>query len=158
VGARPAAVPTVGPTHPTPPHPTPPHPQLYDTWFFWAHRYAHINKWMFRHIHAKHHRNDAYLDVTSNSFEHPLDGLLVVGIPVGFVAWFGLWSGNWWFFFVPMHTIASIFVFGARRRRGGLGGGLWGQPRRRQAACSRRVPQRPIRAGGRLNAPPLFSS
>ena len=86
--------------------------QAYDTWFFWVHRYAHINKWLFRYVHAKHHRNDAYLSVTSNSFEHPIDGLLVVGIPVGFIAWFGLWTGNWWMLFVPMHTIACIFVFG----------------------------------------------
>ncbi|KIY96715.1 hypothetical protein MNEG_11249 [Monoraphidium neglectum] len=84
----------------------------YDTWFFFVHRYAHINKWLFRHVHAMHHRNDAYLNVTSNSFEHPIDGLMVVGIPVGFVALLGCHIGNFWTLFVPMHTIACIFVFG----------------------------------------------
>jgi hypothetical protein len=90
-----------------------PKQKAYDTLFFFVHRYFHINKWLFRHVHAKHHRNDAYLDVTSNSFEHPLDGLAVVGIPVGLVAWLGLAIGNWWMFIVSLHTIACIFVFGA---------------------------------------------
>ncbi|KAI8471046.1 MAG: hypothetical protein J3K34DRAFT_418377 [Monoraphidium minutum] len=85
---------------------------VYDTWFFFVHRYAHINKWLFRHVHAMHHRFDAYLSVTSNSFEHPLDGLLVVGIPVGFVVALGCYVGNFWAVMVPMHTIACIFVFG----------------------------------------------
>ncbi|GBF96565.1 diacylglycerol O-acyltransferase 2A [Raphidocelis subcapitata] len=84
----------------------------YDTWFFFAHRYAHINKWMFRHVHAMHHRNDAYLSVTSNSFETPADGLLVVGIPVGLIALFCCWTNNFWTFVIIMHTIACIFVFG----------------------------------------------
>jgi sterol desaturase/sphingolipid hydroxylase (fatty acid hydroxylase superfamily) len=103
---------------PSSPPPAPPPPrQAYDTWFFFVHRYAHINKWLFRHVHAMHHRNDAYLNVTSNSFEHPIDGLMVVGIPVGFVALLGCHIGNFWTLFVPMHTIACIFVFGERAGR-----------------------------------------
>ncbi|GBF89940.1 diacylglycerol o-acyltransferase [Raphidocelis subcapitata] len=84
----------------------------YDTWFFFVHRAVHINKWAFRHIHGMHHRSDAYLNVTSNSFEHPLDGFAVVGLPVGLVAWLGCWLGNWWALLIPLHTIACIFVFG----------------------------------------------
>lgn len=84
----------------------------FDTWFFFVHRYAHINKWLFKYVHAMHHRFDAYLSVTSNSFETPADGLLVVGIPVGLVMLLGCHIGNFWCVFVPMHTIACVFVFG----------------------------------------------
>lgn len=84
----------------------------YDTYFFWMHRFAHVNKWMFRNIHAMHHRPDAHLDVTSNSFEHPVDGFLVVGIPLGCVVWLGCHLNNFWAMVVPIHTIATLFVLG----------------------------------------------
>ena len=117
------------PPSPTRPHqmrvtppPTPCTPwQAYDTWFFFAHRYMHQNKFLFRHVHGMHHRSDAYLNVTSNSFEHPLDGLLVVGIPVGLIAWLGCWLNNWWAVMVPLHTVACIFVFGERGGGGAEG-------------------------------------
>lgn len=82
-------------------------------WFFFVHRYCHINKWLFAHVHAMHHRSDAYLNVTSNSFEHPVDGFFAVVIPTGLIAWLGLWTGNFWAMFFPLHLVACVFVFGA---------------------------------------------
>lgn len=72
----------------------------------------HTNKWVFSKVHAMHHRSDAYLNVTSNSFEHPIDGFFSVGLPVGLVAALGCWLGNFWALLIPLHTIACIFVFG----------------------------------------------
>lgn len=84
----------------------------YDTYFFFVHRYAHINKWLFRHVHSKHHRNDVYLNVITTSFDTPADGLVSVGVPVGLIVLFACWTNSFWTLLILMHTIACIFVFG----------------------------------------------
>ena len=86
------------------------------------HRYAHINKWLFRHVHSKHHRNDVYLNVITTSFDTPADGLVSVGVPVGLIVLFACWTNSFWTLLILMHTIACIFVFGGCQ--GGLSGSL----------------------------------
>ena len=61
-----------------------------------------------------HHRSDAYLNVTSNGFEHPVDGLFAVAIPTAAIAALGLWLNNFWAMFFPLHLVVCVFVFGER--------------------------------------------
>lgn len=86
--------------------------QLYDTWFYFSHRYCHVNKWLFRHVHGKHHRSEAYLDITSSSFEHPVDGIFAVGIPTGLMMLWGLHTRQFWPAVVMIHTTACVIAFG----------------------------------------------
>ncbi|KAK1260175.1 Sphinganine C(4)-monooxygenase 2 [Acorus gramineus] len=47
-----------------------------DTWQYFIHRYMHINKFLYRHVHSKHHRlvvPYAY----GALYNHPLEGLLL---------------------------------------------------------------------------------
>jgi lathosterol oxidase len=48
---------------------------LYDTWFYWMHRWLHT-PWLFRHVHLLHHKVRTPLPWTTNSETLP-DGLLL---------------------------------------------------------------------------------
>ncbi|BBN20061.1 sphinganine C4-monooxygenase [Marchantia polymorpha subsp. ruderalis] len=47
-----------------------------DTWQYFVHRYMHINKFLYRHIHSQHHRLVVPYAFGA-LFNHPLEGLLL---------------------------------------------------------------------------------
>jgi len=57
-----------------------------DSWQYWWHRYMHENKWLYRNIHAYHHR----LNITyafGALYNHPIEGFILdtVGATVGII-------------------------------------------------------------------------
>jgi len=51
---------------------------LHDTWFYWTHRLLHL-PWLFRHVHARHHRSRLPTPWSTHSF-HPLEALVQISI------------------------------------------------------------------------------
>jgi sterol desaturase/sphingolipid hydroxylase (fatty acid hydroxylase superfamily) len=53
-----------------------------DLWFYYIHRYAHENTWLFRHIHSIHHRVRSTLPL-DYIYVHPLEWMMGgLGIPL----------------------------------------------------------------------------
>ncbi|GKA39644.1 sphinganine C4-monooxygenase 1-like protein, partial [Tanacetum coccineum] len=57
-----------------------------DTWQYFVHRYMHINKFLYRHIHSQHHRLVVPYAIGA-LYNHPLEGLLLdtVGGAISFL-------------------------------------------------------------------------
>ncbi|GJY38957.1 sphinganine C4-monooxygenase 1-like protein [Tanacetum coccineum] len=57
-----------------------------DTWQYFLHRYMHINKFLYRHIHSQHHRLVVPYAIGA-LYNHPLEGLLLdtVGGAISFL-------------------------------------------------------------------------
>ncbi|EXB43457.1 Sphingoid base hydroxylase 2 [Morus notabilis] len=49
---------------------------VYDTWFYFLHRLLHQNKFLYKHIHAQHHRVIVPYAFAAN-YHHPLEGLFL---------------------------------------------------------------------------------
>jgi sterol desaturase/sphingolipid hydroxylase (fatty acid hydroxylase superfamily) len=57
-----------------------------DAWFYWSHRYMHVNKYMLRKFHAVHHRVPRPLPL-DYFYVHPVDWLFSgAGIPIAITA------------------------------------------------------------------------
>ena len=47
-----------------------------DAWEYWIHRLVHVNKFLYRHIHSRHHR--LYVPYAYGAlYNHPLEGLIL---------------------------------------------------------------------------------
>ena len=52
------------------------HRFVLDTWQYFCHRAMHVNKWLYRHIHARHHR--LYVPYACGAlYNHPVEGFLL---------------------------------------------------------------------------------
>lgn len=69
---------------------------LHDAWFYWTHRLLHL-PWLFRHVHARHHRSRPPTPWSTHSF-HPLEAVVQISILPVIV------------FVMPAHP-AAILVF-----------------------------------------------
>ena len=60
---------------------------LLDAWEYWIHRLMHVNKFLYRHLHSRHHR--LYVPYAFGAlYNHPLEGLILdtVGTAVAVTA------------------------------------------------------------------------
>jgi sphinganine C4-monooxygenase len=49
---------------------------ILDAWEYWIHRFMHISKFLYRHIHGRHHR--LYVPYAYGAlYNHPLEGLIL---------------------------------------------------------------------------------
>ncbi|KAJ0499876.1 putative sphingolipid C4-monooxygenase [Helianthus annuus] len=57
-----------------------------DTWQYFVHRYMHVNKFLYRHIHSQHHKLVVPYAIGA-LYNHPLEGLLLdtVGGAISFL-------------------------------------------------------------------------
>ena len=51
---------------------------IHDAWFYWTHRFMHL-PWIFRHIHARHHRSRTPTPWSTHAF-HPLEAVVEISI------------------------------------------------------------------------------
>ncbi|KAL2559505.1 Sphinganine C(4)-monooxygenase 2 [Forsythia ovata] len=72
---------------------------ILDTWQYFMHRYMHVNKFLYRHIHSRHHRLVVPYAFGA-LYNHPLEGLLLDTV-----------GGALSFLFSGMSPRASIFFF-----------------------------------------------
>lgn len=57
-----------------------------DAFMYCLHRLGHTNKWIYKHIHSKHHR--LYVPYSwAGSYNHPVDSLFVDGLSYGLGCW-----------------------------------------------------------------------
>jgi len=47
-----------------------------DTWQYWGHRFMHVNRWFYVHVHSWHHKIHAPYAMSA-SFNHPVEGFLL---------------------------------------------------------------------------------
>ena len=88
-----------------------------DGWEYWIHRLMHMNKFLYRHLHARHHR--LYVPYAFGAlYNHPLEGLILdtLGSAIAMkVAQLSLREAMFFFVFATMKTGMSIVVVGANR-------------------------------------------
>jgi sphinganine C4-monooxygenase len=79
---------------------------ILDAWEYWIHRLMHVNKWMYRHLHSRHHR--LYVPYAFGAlYNHPLEGLILdtVGSALAMkVAQLTLREAMFFFVFATMKT------------------------------------------------------
>ena len=77
-----------------------------DAWEYWIHRLMHVNKFLYRHIHIRHHR--LYVPYAFGAlYNHPLEGLILdtVGTAIAMkVACLTLREAMFFFVFATMKT------------------------------------------------------
>jgi sphinganine C4-monooxygenase len=77
-----------------------------DTWEYWIHRLMHVNKFLYRHIHSRHHR--LYVPYAFGAlYNHPIEGLTLdtVGGAVAMkAAGLSLREAMFFFVFATMKT------------------------------------------------------
>lgn len=77
-----------------------------DAWEYWIHRLMHVNKFLYRHLHSRHHR--LYVPYAFGAlYNHPLEGLILdtVGSAVAMkVAGLSLREAMFFFVFATMKT------------------------------------------------------
>ncbi|KAJ4771384.1 Methylsterol monooxygenase 2-1 [Rhynchospora pubera] len=80
---------------------------VFDTWQYFAHRYMHSNRYLYRHVHSWHHRVVAPYAFAAQ-YNHPIDGILIETLS-GAVAFFisGMTPGTTVIFFI-FSTIKGI--------------------------------------------------
>ena len=86
-----------------------------DAWEYWIHRWMHVNKFLYRHIHSRHHR--LYVPYAYGAlYNHPLEGLILdtVGTAIAMkIACLSLREAMFFFVFATMKTgTAPLFVSG----------------------------------------------
>jgi sphinganine C4-monooxygenase len=83
---------------------------ILDAWEYWIHRLMHVNKWMYRHLHSRHHR--LYVPYAFGAlYNHPLEGLILdtVGSALAMkVAQLTLRETMFFFVFATMKTGLSF--------------------------------------------------
>ena len=83
-----------------------------DAWEYWIHRYMHVNKFLYRHIHARHHR--LYVPYAFGAlYNHPLEGLILdtVGTAIAMkVACLTLREAMFFFVFATMKTGITLLL------------------------------------------------
>jgi sphinganine C4-monooxygenase len=81
-----------------------------DAWEYWIHRLMHVNKFLYRHLHSRHHR--LYVPYAFGAlYNHPLEGLILdtVGSAIAMkVAGLTLREAMFFFSFATMKT--GIFI------------------------------------------------
>jgi sphinganine C4-monooxygenase len=79
---------------------------LLDAWEYWIHRLMHVNKFLYRHIHIRHHR--LYVPYAYGAlYNHPLEGLILdtVGTAIAMkIACLTLREAMFFFVFATMKT------------------------------------------------------
>jgi sphinganine C4-monooxygenase len=83
-----------------------------DAWEYWIHRLMHVNKFLYRHLHSRHHR--LYVPYAFGAlYNHPLEGLILdsVGGAIGMkVAGLTLREAMFFFSFATMKTGMLIHI------------------------------------------------
>ena len=79
---------------------------ILDAWEYWIHRFMHVNKFLYRHIHIRHHR--LYVPYAYGAlYNHPLEGLILdtVGTAIAMkIACLTLREAMFFFVFATMKT------------------------------------------------------
>jgi sphinganine C4-monooxygenase len=83
-----------------------------DAWEYWIHRLMHVNKFLYRHLHSRHHR--LYVPYAFGAlYNHPLEGLILdtVGGAIAMkVAGLTLREAMFFFSFATMKTGMSVLL------------------------------------------------
>jgi sphinganine C4-monooxygenase len=83
---------------------------ILDAWEYWIHRLMHVNKFLYRHLHSRHHR--LYVPYAFGAlYNHPLEGLILdtVGSAIAMkVAGLTVRETMFFFSFATMKTGTSI--------------------------------------------------
>jgi sterol desaturase/sphingolipid hydroxylase (fatty acid hydroxylase superfamily) len=102
---------------------------LWDTHFFFSHRYFHLNKTLYRFTHKFHHMPDASLDSFTTGFMDPVDSIVTVGLVLAAVSYISCFLlHSYWAYAVAIHTMLIIQIgghTGTNSPRDDLGGWLW---------------------------------
>lgn len=84
-----------------------------DAWEYWIHRLMHVNKFLYKHLHSRHHR--LYVPYAFGAlYNHPLEGLILDTVGSAFamkVAGLTLRETMFFFSFATMKTGTSIIPF-----------------------------------------------
>ena len=79
---------------------------ILDAWEYWIHRFMHVNKFLYRHLHSRHHR--LYVPYAYGAlYNHPIEGLVLDTLGTAFamkVACLSLREAMFFFVFATMKT------------------------------------------------------
>ncbi|KAM0821841.1 hypothetical protein ACQ4PT_071907 [Festuca glaucescens] len=78
-----------------------------DTWQYFMHRYMHVNKFLYKHVHSKHHTLVVPFAFGA-LYNHPLEGLILdtIVVPISFLV--AEWTPRTAIFFFSFATIKTV--------------------------------------------------